>query len=68
MYTVNYGGNVSAHQMIWIHREINRSFNGARREAIILAHHDPRGGHKNVAYPFYFRQVPFQGMDESFKN
>lgn len=68
MYTVNYGGNVSPQQMIWIHREINRNFNGQKREAVLLAHHDPRGGHKNVAYPFYFRQVPFRGMDESFKN
>ncbi|MCC7403229.1 MAG: hypothetical protein IT288_02425 [Bdellovibrionales bacterium] len=68
MYTVNYGGNVSSHQMIWIHREINRLHNGQKFETVLLAHHDPRGGHKNVGYPFYFRQVPFKGMDESFKN
>ena len=61
MYTVNYGGGISQPQNAWVKREIAIA-NEAGREILLLAHHDPRGGHKGANYPFYYRQVPYAGM------
>jgi hypothetical protein len=67
MYTVNYGGGVSQHQKQWIAKEETYAAN-RNREINLLAHHDPRGGHKGVNFPFYFRQVPYDGMVGVAKN
>ncbi len=65
MYTVNYGGGVSEFQLHWLLRDLDRSVN---RDAILLAHHDPRGGHTGVNYPYYFKQIDYTGMSESALN
>lgn len=67
MYTVNYGGGVSQHQAQWIRKEAKYAAS-RNREINLLAHHDPRGGHKGVNFPFYYRQVPYQGMAGVAKN
>ena len=65
MYTVNYGGGVSSFQMHWLKRDLalNR-----KRDVILLAHHDPRGGNNGRDYPYYFKQIDYTGMDESAAN
>lgn len=67
MYTVNYGGNVSGFQMDWLRKELSRADELAR-DVIVLAHHDPRGGHKGQDYPFYFKLINYKGMAESATN
>lgn len=67
MYTVNYGGGVSPFQMSWIHSELGRATQ-AQKDIILLSHHDPRGGHRGTDYPYYFRQVDYNGMSESLFN
>lgn len=65
MYTVNYGGGVSDFQMHWLRRDViaNRE-----RDVVLLAHHDPRGGHKGVNYPYYFKQIDYYDMGDSALN
>ena len=67
MYTVNYGGGISQHQAEWVRKEAKYAAS-RNREINLLAHHDPRGGHKGVNFPFYYRQVPYQGMGQVAKN
>ncbi len=67
MYTVNYGGWVSPVQLAWLDGELDRA-QANDRDIIILAHHDPRGGHNGKDYPYYFRQLDFEGMGQSFGN
>lgn len=67
MYTVNYGGNISPFQMDWIQRQTqNAAAKGL--DIVILAHHDPRGGHRGTDYPYLFDQVDFHGLDQSLVN
>jgi hypothetical protein len=67
MYTVNYGGGVSPFQMAWISRDMSKTEN-VNKDIILLSHHDPRGGHRGKDYPYYFRQVDYNGMSESLMN
>lgn len=67
MYTVNYGGNVSGFQMKWLQKEITKA-ERLNRDTILLAHHDPRGGHQGKNYPYYFSMIDYQGMDDSAIN
>ncbi len=67
MYTVNYGGNVSGFQGDWM-RQVLSLAKGMGKDVILNSHHDPRGGHYGKDYPYYFKQVEFRGMAESFKN
>jgi hypothetical protein len=67
MYTVNYGGNVSGFQADWFRQVVNIA-NETAKDIILNAHHDPRGGHYGKDYPYYFKQIEFKGMAESFKN
>lgn len=67
MYTVNYGGGMSQAQLYWLNRVLRRA--GQRQQDIVLlAHHDPRGGHKGVDYPYYFRLIEYTGIGVSAKN
>jgi hypothetical protein len=67
MYTVNYGGGVSPTQMEWIARELDRA-ESLNRDVVVLAHHDPRGGHKNKDYPYLFEQLEYHGIGQSAWN
>jgi hypothetical protein len=67
MYTVNYGGWISPVQLSWLDGELDRAQDHGR-DILILAHHDPRGGHNGKDYPYYFRQIDFEGMGQSFGN
>ena len=64
MYTVNYGGGISQFQMNWIRRDIYINDTG-KKDIILLAHHDPRGGHNGKDHPYYFRQIDYTGMGVS---
>ncbi len=65
MYTVNYGGGMSQFQMDWMKKDVELN---ANKDVILLAHHDPRGGHNGKDYPYYFKQVDFKGMKQSALN
>lgn len=67
MYTVNYGGGISQVQMEWIEKELARA-EKLSEDVVLIAHHDPRGGHNGKDYPYYFKQIEYRGMDESAKN
>jgi hypothetical protein len=67
MYTVNYGGGVSPVQMEWLARELDRA-ESLGRDIVVLAHHDPRGGHKNRDYPYLFEQLEYHGIGQSAWN
>ena len=67
MYTVNYGGCISLEQNLWISREINAT-NKQNLDIVLIAHHDPRGGHKGKDFPFYFKQLEYTGAGLSLKN
>lgn len=67
MYTVNYGGNVSPFQMDWIARQIQKA-ESQGLDIVMLAHHDPRGGHRGKDFPYNFRQIEFEGAKDSFFN
>ncbi len=67
MYTVNYGGGLSQVQAEWIEKDLARGEKNGE-DIVVIAHHDPRGGHNGKDYPYYFKQIDFQGMDESAKN
>jgi hypothetical protein len=67
MYTVNYGGGLSGNQLIWFNGELNHATQRGK-DIVIIGHHDPRGGHNGMDYPFYFPQIDFRGMGESAMN
>jgi hypothetical protein len=67
MYTVNYGGAMSDVQMAWLDRELLRSKTDGT-DAIILAHHDPRGGHHGLDRGYYFEQLEFKSVYQSAIN
>ncbi len=64
VYTVNYGGGVSPTQLDWIRRELERA-EATEDDVVVLAHHDPRGGHKGSDFGFYFPQVTYRGLGQS---
>ena len=67
MYTVNYGGGVSDVQMSWLARELYRGrVEGS--EIVVLAHHDPRGGHKGQDFGYYFEQLEYRSVYQSAIN
>lgn len=59
MYTVNYGGGISRVQADWVKNEVTR---GERegKDIILLAHHDPRGGHNGEDYPYLFELIDYK--------
>jgi hypothetical protein len=67
MYTVNYGGGMSDVQMEWLDRELLRGAADAS-DVILVAHHDPRGGHKGKDRGYYFEQIDYRSMHESSIN
>jgi hypothetical protein len=67
MYTVNYGGGMSEVQMAWLDRELLRAKTDGS-DVIVLAHHDPRGGHKGADYGYYFEQLDYKGVFQSAIN
>ncbi len=67
MYTVNYGGGVSASQIAWVDRELARA-RTKREDVILLGHHDPRGGHGAKDLGFYFQQLDYRGIQQSAVN
>jgi hypothetical protein len=67
MYTVNYGGGLSFFQLEWLRRELIRR-ELRDRDVVLLAHHDPRGGHNGKDYPYYFKQVDYEGLMDSIVN
>lgn len=67
MYTVNYGGGMSDVQMAWLDRELLRS-KVTGDDVVLLAHHDPRGGHKNTDAGYYFEQLDYKSVYQSAIN
>jgi hypothetical protein len=67
MYTVNYGGGISDVQMQWLDRELLRA-KTEKTDVIVLAHHDPRGGHKGTDAGYYFDQIDFKSVYQSAIN
>jgi len=67
MYTVNYGGGMSDVQMSWLDRELLRT-KVSGDEVILLAHHDPRGGHKSLDPGYYFEQLEYRSVYQSAIN
>ena len=67
MYTVNYGGGMSDVQMAWLDRELLRS-KVTGDDVVLLAHHDPRGGHKNIDPGYYFEQLEYKSVYQSAIN
>ena len=67
MYTVNYGGGMSDVQMAWLDRELLRS-KVTGDDVVLLAHHDPRGGHKNLDAGYYFEQLEYKSIYQSAIN
>ncbi len=67
MYTVNYGGGMSQAQLYWLNRVLGRA-EQRQQDVVLLAHHDPRGGHNGEDYPYYFRMIEYTGIGVSAKN
>lgn len=67
MYTVNYGGGMSDVQMSWLDRELLRT-KVSGDDVILLAHHDPRGGHKSEDPGYYFEQLEYRSVYQSAIN
>ncbi|MBS2018157.1 MAG: metallophosphoesterase [Deltaproteobacteria bacterium] len=67
MYTVNYGGGMSDVQMAWLDRELLRT-KVSGDEVILLAHHDPRGGHQSKDPGYYFEQLEYRSVYQSAIN
>ena len=67
MYTVNYGGGMSDVQMAWLDRELLRS-KVTGNDVVLLAHHDPRGGHKSQDLGYYFEQLEYKSIYQSAIN
>jgi hypothetical protein len=64
MYTVNYGGGMSDVQMSWLDRELLRAKTDAS-DVVVLAHHDPRGGHNGGDHGYYFEQLEYRSIYQS---
>ena len=60
--TVNTGGGLSPFQMNWLRRDLSAN-EAAGREITLIAHHDPRGGRGGKDQPYYFKMLPYTGMD-----
>lgn len=67
MYTVNYGGGMSDVQMAWVDREVLRA-KVTGDDVVLLAHHDPRGGHKSLDPGYYFEQLEYRSVYQSAIN
>lgn len=67
MYTVNYGGALGETQVDWIDRELVRA-QDAGDDVIMLAHHDPRGGHNGEDFGYLFEQLEYQSVQQSAFN
>ena len=67
MYTVNYGGGVSDTQVKWVDRELARA-KVEVTDVVVLAHHDPRGGHTGHDRGYYFEQLDYQSIYQSSIN
>jgi hypothetical protein len=70
MYTVNYGGGMSKAQESWLERQVGRveADKANAQDIVLLAHHDPRGGHHGLDYPYLFPQVDYKGLPEVVRN
>jgi hypothetical protein len=67
MYTVNYGGGMSDVQLAWLDRELLRAKTD-RSDVVLLAHHDPRGGHKGLDQGYYFDLLEYESVWQSAIN
>lgn len=67
MYTVNYGGGMSDFQLAWVDRELLKA-QTTGEDVILLAHHDPRGGHKNLDPGYYYDQLEYGSVYQSAIN
>jgi hypothetical protein len=67
MFIANYGGGMSQVQLAWLARELDRGKQGGQ-DIVLLAHHDPRGGHKGKDFGYYYEQLDFVGMGQSVVN
>jgi hypothetical protein len=67
MYTVNYGGAMTDTQMEWLDRELLRAKTD-KSDVVLLAHHDPRGGHKGEDLGYYFDQLDYESIYQSAIN
>lgn len=67
MYTVNYGGGMSDVQLEWLDRELLRA-KVTGDDVVLLAHHDPRGGHQNLDQGYYFDQLEYGSIYQSAIN
>lgn len=67
MYTVNYGGALSDNQVDWVDRELTRSTDDGS-DVVMLAHHDPRGGHNGADFGYLFEQIEYQSVQQSAFN
>jgi hypothetical protein len=65
MYTVSYGGAISDVQMEWIRRDMDAH---PDHDIVLLAHHDPRGGHNGKDSGYYFAPLAYKGMGQSTVN
>jgi hypothetical protein len=70
MYTVNYGGGMSRTQEQWLERQVARveAVQADPKDIVLLAHHDPRGGHHGLDYPYLFPQVDYKGLPQVIRN
>ncbi len=53
MYVANYGGGMSPVQLAWARRELDLA-EKIGVDAVMVLHHDPRGGHKGKDFGYYF--------------
>jgi hypothetical protein len=67
MYTVNYGGGVGDVQIEWFDRQLARATTDGM-DVVVLAHHDPRGGHEGKDPGYYFEQLEFKSIYQSAFN
>jgi hypothetical protein len=67
MYTVNYGGGMSDVQLKWLERELYRA-KTEKQDVVVLAHPDPRAGHKGEDPGYYFEQLEFRSVYQSAIN
>jgi len=67
IYTVNYGGGMSDVQMAWLDRELLRGKLN-KSDMVLLAHHDPRGGHKGTDAGYYYEQLEYKSVFQSAIN
>src|SRR5262249_30211755 len=64
MYTVNYGGGISAVQMAWLDRELLRA-KADGSGVVVLGHHGPRGGHHGKDSGYYVEQLDYKSVYQS---